>query len=161
MNEVGAVGEDRGEYFSRMGAWCPYGYIVDRGHQIVTEEDQFPERTSEKDLVTTLKSAFDGWYRFIAEGYPYSMMGDVGEPFVTMTPEMGPDRYILHRKYREITDPKGIMSPGRSVANSEEFKAKFTKADRPLQKMLLELRNRYGLPELELEPEGDRWKPTK
>jgi hypothetical protein len=161
MSDVGAVGEDRGEYFSRMGAWCPYGYIVDRGHQIVTEEDQFPERISEKDLVTTLESAFDGWYRFMAAGYPYSMMGDCGEPFATMTPEMGPDRYILHRKYRELVDPKGIMSPGRSVANIEEFKAKFTKVDRPLQKMILKLRDRHGLPELELEPEGDRWKPTK
>ena len=161
MNEVGAVGEERGEYFSRMGAWCPYGYIVDRGHQIVTEEDQFPERTSEKELVTTLQSTLNGWYRFIAAGYPYSMMGDMGEPFVTMTPEIGPDRYLLHRKYREITDPKGIMSPGRAVASSDEFKARFARADRPIQKLILELRDRFGLPKLELTEEGDRWKPTE
>ena len=160
-NEVGTLGEERGEYFSHMGTWCPYGYIADRGHQVETEVDYFPERTNEKELITMFEGMADSIYRYMANKYPSSWMEDLLEPFPPMMPEVGPDRYLLLRKYREITDPKGVISPLRLATTGDEFKARYIDPKEPTVKMALRLRERFGFPKLELAPEGDRWKPTE
>ncbi len=158
--DVGFVGEDRGEYFSRMMIDCPYAYITDRGHQLTIEMDQFPERSSLAECTTFLKGALHAYVAYMNKGYPGSWMMDTGEPFLSNFPEIGPDTYLLTRGYRRMTDPKGIYAPGRVILSSEEFKATAKKMPRTMQ-TIHELRAHFGLPKLELTEEGDRWKPTE
>jgi hypothetical protein len=156
--EIGPQGEERGEYHSHMGTWCPWGYIADRGHQVETEVDYFPERTSEKELIVMFEGMTDSIFRYMANDYPSCWMEDIIEPFMPMMPEVGPDRYLLLRKYREITDPKGVISPKRMITTSDEFKARYINPKEQTVKMELRFRDRFGFHKLELAPEGDRWK---
>jgi len=158
--EFGAIGEERGEYHSRVAEECPYGYVADRGHQMMTELDQFPERTSEKELVTWIQQLIYLQFGLIKKGYPGFITLDVGEPWTSTCPEIGPDTYMLLRAYKEITDPKGVIAPRRDVYTSGEFKA-LMKEPGTMLRQIFAMRDRLGLPKLELTPEGDRWKPTE
>jgi len=158
--DVGFMGEERGEYFSRVPIECPYAYITDRGHQITTEMDLFPERDSLPELLTYLQGNLYTYASFMHEGYPGSWMMDVGEPVISNYPEIGPDTYLLTRAYKKITDPKGIIAPGRIAWTSEEFKAMAQKPSRTIE-TIHSWRERFGFPKLELTKEGDRWKPAE
>lgn len=160
IRDSGAVGEERGEYFGRDSIECPYGYIADRGHQMTVEMDQFPERDSLEEVATFFRSlihAFGGW---VKKGYPGSWCLDIGEPWMSVFPEIGPDTHLLLRKYQEMRDPKAIFAPGRIAWTTEQFKAAFKEPSRTMQMMLAE-RDRAGLPKRELTPEGDDWKPAE
>jgi len=158
--EFGVIGEERGEYHSRVSEECPYGYISDRGHQMMTELDQFPERTSEKELVTWIQQLIYLQFGLMQKGYPGFITTDVGEPWMSTCPEVGPDTYMLLRAYKEITDPKGVIAPRRDVYTSDEFKA-LMKEPGTMIRQIFAMRDKLGLPKLELTPEGDRWEPTE
>ena len=158
--EYGVVGEERGEYHSRMPSECPYGYIGDRGHQMMTELDQFPERTSEEELTTWINSLIYLQMALLEKGYPGLFTVDVGEPWTTTVPEIGPDSYIIMRYMQKIVDPKGVIAPRRSVYSSDEFKG-LIKRPGTMIRQIMAMRERFGLPELEPAPEGDRWEPIE
>ena len=160
LEQYGVVGEERGEYHSRMPAECPYGYIADRGHQMMTELDQFPERTSEKDIITWIQSLIYLQLRLIQKGYPGFLTVDVGEPWISTCPELGPDTYMVLRAYKEITDPKAVIAPRRAVYSNDEFK-ELVKNPSTMVRQIMAMRDKLGLPKLEVAPEGDRWKPTE
>lgn len=154
---IGFMGEERGEYFSRMCGDCPYGYIVDRGHQVTIEMDQFPERSSRAELIQFFDGNFYGFARFMASGYPGSWFADFGEPFLSIFPEIGPDSYLMVRMLRKITNPRGVLVPGRAAWTGEEFKASVTSPSKTMETML-HWRDHFGFPKLELAEDGDRWK---
>ena len=158
--DVGFVGEDRGEYFSRMPIDCPYGYIVDRGHHITIEMDQFPERISRTELVKFFDGNFYGFARFMKAGYPGSWFADFGEPYLSIFPEIGPDSYLITRAFRKITNPDGVLAPGRMAWTAEEFKAAVKNPSKTMETML-HWREHFRFPKLELTEEGDRWKPME
>jgi hypothetical protein len=158
----GVVGEERGEFHSRMSEECPYGYVADRGHQMMTELDQFPERTSEKELITWINSLVYLEFRLIQEGLPGLFSVDVGEPWMSVTPELGPDTYMLLRSWREITDPQNRIAPrGRDAYTIEEFKQLVAKNPGTMIRQIFDMRQKLGFPKLKLTPEGDRWEPVK
>jgi len=157
---VGFVGEERGEYFSRLGTECPFGYITDRGHQIATEMDQFPERMSSSELVKFFQCSLYTYAHYMEKGYPGSWFADLGEPLLSNFPEIGPDTYMIARAYRMITDPKGVFAPKRVALTIDEFKAMTGKLSRTAQTMHA-WREHFGFPKLELTEEGDRWKPVE
>lgn len=156
--KVGPQGEERGEFHTHMGTWCPWGYIADRGHQIETEVDYFPERTSEKELVQMFEAMTDSTFRYQANGYPSCWMEDIVEPFQPMMPEVGPDRYLFIRKYHEIIDPKAVISPKRMFTTGEQFKRKYINPKDLTIKMELKYRENLGFPKLEPAPDGTQWK---
>ena len=158
--DVGFLGEERGEYFSRMPMDCPYGYILDRGHQITIEMDQFPERSSRAELIKFFDGNFYGFARFMASGYPGSWFADFGEPFLSIFPEIGPDSYLMVRMLRKITNPNNILVPGRAAWTDEEFKAALKNPSKTMETML-HWREHFGFPKLELTEEEDRWKPME
>lgn len=158
--DVGFVGEDRGEYFSRMPIDCPYGYILDRGHHITIEMDQFPERSSRAELLQFFDGNFYGFARFMKAGYPGSWFADFGEPFLSVFPEIGPDSYLMTRMLRKITNPNGILAPGRTAWTEEEFKAAVKNPSKTTQTMW-HWREHFGFPKLELTEKGDRWQPLE
>jgi len=158
--KYGVVGEERGEYHSRMSAECPWGYIGDRGHQMMTELDQFPERTSEKELAIFAEVLIYCQLRLLQMGYPGLYSVEVGEPWMSTCPEVGPDNYMVMRAYKDVTDPEGIIAPRRIVFSADEFKEAVKKPGTMIQQVIA-MRDKLGLPKLELTPEGDRWKPTE
>ena len=158
--DVGFIGEDKGEYFSRMCGDCPYGYIVDRGHNITIEMDQFPERASRAELIKFFDGNFYGFARFMASGYPGSWFADFGEPFLSVFPEIGPDSYLMVRMLRKITNPNNILVPGRAAWTDEEFKASMQNPSKTMETML-HWREHFGFPKLELDEDGVRWKPVE
>ena len=156
----GVTGEERGEYHSRVSGECPYGYIADRGHQMMTELDQFPERTSESELLTWINSLIYLQMALLEKGYPGLFTVDVGEPWMTTIPEIGPDSYMIMRMMQKIVDPREIIAPLRAVYTDEEFKAMIKKPS-TMVRQILEMRDKFGLPKLEVTPEGDRWNPVE
>ena len=93
-------------------------------------------------------------------GYPGLYSVEVGEPWMSTCPEVGPDNYMVMRAYKDITDPEGIIAPRRIVFSADEFKEAVKKPGTMLQQVMA-MRDKLGLPKLELTPEGDRWKPTE
>ncbi|MFC1870347.1 FAD-binding oxidoreductase [Chloroflexota bacterium] len=158
--EYGIPGEERGEYHSRMPGECPYCYVGDRGHQMMTELDQFPERTSKEELITWINSLVYLQLALMEKGYPFLFCVDVGEPWVSTFPEIGPDSYMIMRIMQKIINPKGVIAPRRAVLTGEEFKETFKKPG-TIIRQIMEMRERFGLPKLEPTPEGDRWQPVK
>jgi len=134
--------------FSILAAECPYGYIVDRGHQIETEEDQFAQRWDLKQVLMAIESLIYCWPRGLTKGYPGSMFAIFGEPFSSCMPEIGPNMYLLLRKLRKIMDPHNLSSSSKLVYTDEEFKSQYTKAmgkKRGALATLLKLREELGL----------------
>ena len=158
--EYGVPGEERGEYHSRMPGECPYGYIGDRGHQMMTELDQFPERTSEKELMTWIQSLIYLQMALLLKGYPGLFTVDVGEPWMSTIPELGPDSYMIMRIFQDIVDPKEVIAPRRAIYTSDEFK-KLMENPGTMIRQIMDMREKFGFPKLELSSEGDRWKPTE
>jgi len=158
--DVGFLGEERGEYFSQMPVDCPYGYILDRGHHITIEMDQFPERDNLAELAKFFDGNFYTFARFMASGYPGSWFADFGEPFLSIFPEIGPDSYLMVRALRKITNPNNILVPGRAAWTDEEFKAAVKNPSKTMEAMF-NYRERFGFPKLELAEEGDKWKPLE
>lgn len=157
----GVVGEERGEFHSRVSEELPYGYIADRGHQMMTELDQFPERTSEKDLVNWINSLVYLEFRLIQEGLPGFLTTDVGEPWTSVTPEVGPDTYMFLRDWRRVTDPQNRIAPRRDVYTREEFINMVAQHPGTMIRQIFDMRQKLGFPKLKLTPEGDRWEPAK
>jgi len=85
---------------------------------------------------------------------------DVGEPWMTTIPEIGPDSYMIMRVFQDIVDPNGVIAPRRTVYSGDEFKELF-KNPGTMIRQIMAMRDKFGLPKLELTPEGDRWKPTE
>jgi len=161
LEVVGASGREWGtDIFSNGGKESPYMYIGDRGHQITCELDQFPSRTSVEEVTMMLQSLIYEWFAWMGREYAAGSGLDPGAALENVSPEYGPDMYLFHRKIQQVIDPKGVMAPGRVATTSEEFKATYTKPNRGVQ-LTLALRERAGLPKLELAPEGDRWKTTE
>lgn len=139
---------------------CPYGYIGDRGHQMMTELDQFPERTSEKELMTWIQSLIYLQMALLLKGYPGLFTVDVGEPWMSTIPELGPDSYMIMRIFQDIVDPKEVIAPRRAIYTSDEFKKLMENPGTMIQQ-IMDMREKFGFPKLELSSEGDRWKPTE
>ena len=127
---------------------------------MMTELDQFPERTSEKELLTWINSLVYLQMALLERGYPGLFTVDVGEPWMTTIPEIGPDSYMIMRVMQKIVDPKEIIAPMRCAYTGEEFKNMLEKPSTMIRQ-IMEMRERFGLPKLEVAPEGDRWEPTK
>ena len=127
---------------------------------MMTELDQFPERTSEKELVTWINSLVYLQMALVEKGYPGLFSVDVGEPWMTTIPEIGPDSYMIMRVMQKIINPKGVIAPRRAALSADEFKETFKKPGTMIRQ-IMEMRDRFGLPKLEMTPEGDRWKPVE
>jgi hypothetical protein len=131
--------------FTTMGIECPYGYVVDRGHQIETEVDQFPKRTVLKDIVLTIESEMFGWPWFEKRGYPGNWVVLFGEPFVSGSPELGPNTNILFRKIRKILDPNNVMASQKLVLTEDELEEE-SKNTRGGLASLRKWKKEFGLP---------------
>jgi len=140
--------------FSPIGATCPYLYIVDRGHQIETEIDQFPKRNDFKQLLTTLESFAFLQPAFIKKMYSGSMMETPGEPFMSSYPETGPNQYLIWRKYRKVFDPNGLMMASRAVLSDEEFKKEQVENPRGAVMTFHKWREAFGF--IKLKPKLDK-----
>ena len=142
--------------FSKAGCNCPYGYIVDRGHQITIEADQFAKRYEIKHLGATISAEVYSWPAFMRKGY-WGGMFVFTEPMTSCLPEIGPNLYMLLRKFREVFDPNGLAAGSRRVVWSEdEFKARLERRSRTLEAML-KAREEYGLKSLKLKSDGKSW----
>ena len=161
LRDVGTIGEERGEYFTTMPGKCPYVYVVDRGHQLTTEEDMFPERNNMDEVRQTFRMVMYEWFHFLAnDKYGQSIMVDAGEPLQSVSPEVGPDRYRVWRKLKKAVDPNRVFVTGRMEYSAERFK-EVSKKPAPLLQMILDTREKLGMPKLELNEEGDGWRPAE
>jgi hypothetical protein len=140
MDKLGAT-----NIFSIMGVECPYGYIVDRGHQIETEVDQFPKRRSLKELLLTIESEMFAWPWFETRGYPGNQFTQIGEPFVSGAPELGPNTNVLYRKIRKILDPNNVMCSQKMVFTDKELEEE-SKNTRSGLATLRKWKKEYDLP---------------
>jgi len=145
------------DLFSPLGAICPYLYIVDRGHQIETEIDQFPKRNDFKQLLATLESFGFLKSTFIKKLYYGSWMEVPGEPFASSYPETGPNMYLIWRKYRKVFDPKGLMMARRAILSDEEFKKAQIEKPGGAVRTFRKWREILGLPKLKPTPDKTAW----
>ena len=127
---------------------------------MMTELDQFPERTSEKELLIWIQAIIYLQMALVQKGYPGLFTVDVGEPWMSTIPEIGPDSYMVMRAMQEIINPKGVIAPRRAVYTSDEFKEMLKKPGTMIRQ-IMDMRDEFGLPKLEATPEGDRWTPTE
>jgi len=161
VRDVGKIGEERGEYFSTMPIECPYIYVVDRGHQLTTETDMFPERDNLDEVRHMFRALVYAWYRYMVDNkYGQSIGPDVGEPLTSVSPEVGSERYKMLRRLKNTIDPGGIFAPRRMEYTEEQFKA-LSQNPTPLLRIILEVREQLGMPKLELTKEGDGWQPVE
>ncbi len=130
LEKIGAA-----SIFSSMGCKCPYVYVVDRGHQAVTEVDQFTKRIPEsfKGIIMNLSCIAYSWAWFLKRGYYGSWYAPLGEPLVSAFPETGPNLYVLYRKIRKIMDPNNLMSSERLIWTEEEFNTEVKRKSKTLQ----------------------------
>lgn len=145
------------DIFSPMGVACPYIYVVDRGHQITTEIDQFPRRDDFQQLIMTIESFGFTWAAFMKRGYFGSWMEFLGEPFISSYPESGPNGYLVWRKYRKIFDPNGLMSASRVVLSEEEFKREQVEKPGGAIRAFHKWREELGLPRLKPTQNKTAW----
>lgn len=161
LRNIGTIGEERGEYHTTMPSWCPYVYVVDRGHQLTTEEDMFPERNSMDEVRQTFRMVMYEWFHFLSSGkYGQSIMVDAGEPLQSVSPEVGPDRYRMWRRLKKVVDPNQVLVTGRMEYSEERFK-EVSQNPAPLLRMILQAREQVGMAKLELTEAGDGWKPAE
>ena len=135
--------------FSTLGTECPYGYFFDRGHNMETEVDQCPKRTDFDGLIKYLESYAYSWWWFMKKGYPGNYFAVFGEPWLSSTPEIGPNLYLLMRKIAKIMDPNNIMASNpKMVYTDEQLKARLKKGVGGLS-TVLKWRREFGFPPLE------------
>jgi hypothetical protein len=92
----------------------------------------------------------------VQEGYKGGLIGVLVEPFTSTNPEIGPNTYLIFRKIRKILDPNSLMCAQRMVLSEEEFKGTMGEPAFPID-LILEMRNRTGLPKIGLSETGEKW----
>ncbi len=110
---------DRGGYDN-----TPFMYATDRcGRNFVTEGDVYPDPLNpemlERAQLLMIFSIIDFLSQKIGPGV--TGFGISIEPITSLFPEMGPNAFVLFRKFRKIFDPNSVSIPGRQIFTQEEL----------------------------------------
>jgi hypothetical protein len=103
----------------------PFMYAADPcGRSFLTEADVYPDGTDPQALqqAQQLMMFSIGMSMRDKIGPGVTGFGASLEPLTTFFPEMGPNVYLLLRKFRKVLDPNSVCSPGRYVFTEDELK---------------------------------------
>lgn len=103
----------------------PFLYASDpAGRNFFTEADVYPDGMDllslQKAQQLMLFSQAQTFARKIGPGV--TGFGASLEPLTSFFPEMGPNVYLLLRKFRKVLDPNGVCAPGRTVFTEDELR---------------------------------------
>lgn len=127
----------------------PFMYAADPcGRNYLTEADVYPNGMDPQALQKAQQLMLFSIARGMKEkmGPGVTGFGASLEPLTSFFPEMGPNVYLLLRKFRKVLDPNSVCAPGRVVFTEAELK----KVPQPMVDAVNRLRQMNGMPSLKI-----------